>query len=238
MTSSEHDASIDWAACFHELHTTCRNDILRDFYAAGAVGPDTNVSNVPFVAVDFETTGFDCSKDDIVSIGLVPFDTQRIYCGKARHWILKPARHLSESSIVIHQITHSDIVDAPDLSQILDELIPAITGRVVVVHYRQIERPFFSHALEQRIGEGICFPLVDTMEIERRVCSEQRSLIKKLLGKKTSSSLRLPDCRRRYHLPDYQLHHATTDAVATAELFLAQLAHHYRANVTVGELWC
>jgi DNA polymerase-3 subunit epsilon len=38
-------------------------------------------------------------------------------------------------------------------------------------------------------------------------------------------------------LPLYQAHHALTDALATAELLQAQIATHYPADVTVGELW-
>jgi DNA polymerase-3 subunit epsilon len=56
------------------------------------------------------------------------------------------------------------------------------------------------------------------------------------MGKKPVS-IRLADSRLRYGLPLYQAHHALTDALATAELLQAQIATHYPADVTVGELW-
>ena len=37
-------------------------------------------------------------------------------------------------------------------------------------------------------------------------------------------------CRRRYQLPDYHGHNALWDALATAELLLAQLAHRSRGS--------
>ena len=36
---------------------------------------------------------------------------------------------------------------------------------------------------------------------------------------------RLDDCRERYGLPRYGAHNALTDAIATAELWLAQMSH-------------
>lgn len=38
-------------------------------------------------------------------------------------------------------------------------------------------------------------------------------------------ALNLEKCRHRYNLPDYSNHNALTDAMATAELFLAQINH-------------
>lgn len=42
------------------------------------VSPDTPLAQVPLVAMDFETTGLNADRDDIVSIGLVPLSLQRI----------------------------------------------------------------------------------------------------------------------------------------------------------------
>jgi DNA polymerase-3 subunit epsilon len=38
------------------------------------------------------------------------------------------------------------------------------------------------------------------------------------------SELRLSMLRQRYHLPDHYAHNALNDAIATAELFLAQIS--------------
>lgn len=41
----------------------------------------------------------------------------------------------------------------------------------------------------------------------------------------------------RYHLPPYHAHHALTDALATAELLQAQVAHRFEAGMEIGRLW-
>lgn len=228
---------IDWQETFQALARQSHDARLKTFYQAGMAAPDTPVAETPLVAMDFETTGLDPRHDEIVSIGLVPFDSRRIYCRDAKHWIVNPAKALDERSVTIHHITHAEIQDAPDFSMIVDELLQELAGKVVVVHYRQIERGFLSRALMQRINEGIEFPVIDTMALEKRALAERQGLIGRLL-QQSPGSLRLPDCRTRYSLPAYHLHHAMTDALATAELLQAQLAWHYRPDVTIGEIWC
>ncbi len=235
--ATEKGLPADWNKRFKQLQQSCRNEILRAYYQQGMVHADTPIENVPLVALDFETTGLDSGQDDIVSIGLVPLSYERIRCSQARHWIVKPSRPLAEQSVVIHQITHSDILNAPDLSEVLDDVLSALAGKVAVVHYRNIEREFLFQALMKRLGEGIQFPVIDTMALEQHILSGKRGLLAKLLNQ-ALPSLRLPECRQRYGLPAYQLHHATIDALATAELLQAQLAHHYAPDVPVGQLWC
>lgn len=225
-----------WQERYFVLQTSSQDERLQHFYAEGMVSDDTPISTTPLVAMDFETTGLDPEQDDIVSIGLVPFSLQRIFCREAEEWIVKPILPLAEESVVIHRITHSEVSDAPDLQHILDEVLLALAGKVVVVHYRQIECNFFSQALLRRIGEGIQFPVIDTLELEQRALKARQGLVGQLL-KQPLGSVRLADCRQRYSLPYYQPHHAMTDAMATAELLLAQIAYHYPPDTPVGQLW-
>lgn len=230
-------ARNSWPDYFERLHTRSRDFRLQRFYAAGTVGADTPIINTPLVAMDFETTGLDAERNDIVSIGIVPFSIHRIFCRESAHWVVNPGQNLNEGSVVIHGITHSEINTAPDLESILEALLTAIAGRIVVVHYRYIEREFLSQALFRRLGESIAFPVIDTMALEQHLLHRRQSLLDRLL-KRPVGSLRLGDCRERYNLPHYQAHHALTDALATAELLQAQLAHHFTDDVSLGELWC
>lgn len=228
---------VDWQAVYRQRMLDSQDERLKAFYAAGVVPPDTPLKSVPMVALDFETTGFDPQRDGIVSIGLVPFDLQRIYCKSARHWIVRPRTVLPQESVVVHGITHSDIQSAPDLMRILEYLLKALAGRVIVVHYRSIERPFLNAALEKRLHEGILFPVIDTMELEARVHrAKPLSFWQRLKGVEPPS-IRLVDSRQRYHLPYYRQHHALTDAMGTAELLMAQISYRFSPDTPVSELW-
>lgn len=229
--------SVQWQHKFSVLAERANDSRLRAFYSAGLPGEDTPLTEVPFVALDFETTGLDPDKEGILSIGLVPFSASRIRLREAAHWTIRPKAKLEEESVIIHGITHNDILDAPTLDDILGEVLSALAGKIIVVHYRPIERGFLNSALQRMIGEGIDFPVVDTMQIESDYQAKQTAgIINKLKGKR-ADSVRLGQTRRRYGLPDYPPHHALNDAIATAELLQAQLAYHFEGNHTLGELW-
>ncbi|KII75954.1 3'-5' exonuclease [Vibrio renipiscarius] len=228
---------IHWPNKYALKTQRSRSESLTHFYQQGLPEANCPLENVRFLAMDFETTGLNPNTDDIITIGTVPFDLNRIYLNQARHWTVKPRKQLDEHSVVIHGITHSDLIDAPDLSEIYPEVLEQMAGKIMVVHYKRIEREFFDRALQERIQEGIEFPVVDTMAIETRI--QQRNyggLWNKLRGI-TPQSVRLGRARTRYNLPPYTPHHALTDAIATAELLQAQIAYHYSPNSPIGAIW-
>ncbi|WCE28339.1 3'-5' exonuclease [Vibrio sp. SCSIO 43137] len=228
---------IDWPEHYRKMAEVAEDERLKHFYQQGVVTEETPLSEVRFVALDFETTGLDPVRDDIISIGLVPFTLNRVFLNEAKHWYVNPNTSLSEDSVVIHGITHSDIVDAPDLKRILQQVLDALAGNIVVVHYRRIEREFFDIALDERIGEGILFPVIDTLDLESTIQAKKTSgIINRLKGAKPGS-VRLGSSRKRYGLPNYSPHHALTDSIATAELLQAQIAHHFSPDTPIKQLW-
>ena len=211
---------------------------MRRYYAAGMPAPDTPVAEVSLLALDFETTGLDPVKHGIVSIGLVPFSLSRIVFREARQWLVKPKQSLTARSVTIHNITHQELEQAPDLLAVLDELLGVMQGRVIVAHYGRIERDFLSAALQERIGEGIEMPLIDTMMLEAAVHRSRAPRWWDRLRGRQPESIRLAQSRTRYNLPHYRPHHAVTDALACAELLQAQLAYRYSPETPVGDIWC
>jgi DNA polymerase III subunit epsilon len=227
----------DWPAILHQREATAASQALRRFYARGSVSGECRLAEVPLVALDLETTGLHPERHSIVSFGLIPFTLKRIHCRASLYQVIQPRRDPDPDSIAIHHITHSEMADAPDIVDRLDRLLDALAGRIVVVHYRAIERGFLNAVCQRRLGEGLVFPVIDTMDIEARLHPRRKpGLLGRWLGRKPIS-LRLAACRARYGLPAYRAHHALTDALATAELFQAQVAHHFSADTPVGELW-
>ncbi len=236
--TSATDDSADWQTRFGRLAEGANDPRLKAFYAAGAVAGDTPLHAAPLLALDVETTGLDPARDGIVSIGLVPMGLDRIRASASRHWILKPRVALAAESVTVHGITDTQVEAAPDLLQILDELLQQMAGQVMVVHCRAIERQFLDQALRLRLGEGISFPTIDTMELEERLHRRRPGLLARLLGRRPPQlSIRLADSRRRYGLPRYRPHHAMTDALSSAELLQAQVAHRFTPDTPIRELW-
>jgi DNA polymerase-3 subunit epsilon len=227
-----------WAEYFARQTETCTTPGLKRFYAAGVPAEEQPIKDIALMALDFETTGMNPREHAIVSVGMVPFDLRAIRPAAGRYWVVRPHQVLREESIAFHRITHSEVEHAPRIESILDEVLAALAGHLVVVHYRNIERPFLDAAVMASHGEHCLFPLIDTMALEARWerPGRLRGLKNRLFGI-PASSIRLADSRGRYGLPQYSSHHAKVDAMATAELFQAQMAWHFRPETPVSDLW-
>ncbi len=208
---------------------------LKAFYEQPLLSSHQTMQATDFVAVDIETTGMNAELDDIVSIGLVPFDSRRIYVAQAKHWMIS-SQHLTSESIVVHGITHTELAQAPSLSEVLPKLFTHLQGKQVVVHYRYMEREFFRTAVAEWVEQNFLFPVIDTLELEAQFLRQQQSLASRLL-KKQLPSLRLLYARERYNLPAYENHNALVDALATAELLQAQIVKQGLTDIPVRTLW-
>lgn len=234
----KHKRRFSWLDYLQEQSKTIQEPLLKCFYQSQLdFIQDKTLRAAEFVALDFETTGLCPEQDEIVSVGLVPFTLQRIKVAQAKHWLVRPQGQLSDESVVIHGITHSDLSQAPSLDKVLQSLLPELQGKVVVVHYQFIEREFLAQASARLMGQELIFPMIDTMAIEARWHRMGwRSELKRWFGAK-QVSIRLADSRVRYGLPRYQMHSALIDAIATAELFQAQVRHRFSDSDYVSDVW-
>ncbi|SIT06878.1 DNA polymerase-3 subunit epsilon [Thalassolituus maritimus] len=207
---------------------------LKRFYDAGFSYLEQNLNQTRCLAIDIETTGLNPEEDKIVSVGLVEFDAERVYLPTAKHWLVNPGE-LSDTSVVIHGITHSDVSAAPRINSIMPELLDAMSGRLCVVHYRAMEREFFRKLGFHLWSEPWLFPVIDTFALEASCLTHSQRWYNRLLGKPLPS-LRLPDTRQRYNLPEYENHNALVDAIATAELLQAQIQKWQLGNRAVKDL--
>lgn len=224
--------SVDWSEKFAVHAARAPEGPLEAFYRCELPAADCPLQDVPMVSIDLETTGLDPDRDSIVSIGIIAMDLDRIYCREAHHWIFKPDRTLSSISVTIHAITHSDVSRSPSVASRFEDILKVLAGKVIVAHFAPIERRFLDEAARVIYGYPLFFPIIDTMELERRHYQKGlRGFFAKV------DSLRLDACRRRLNLPRYKAHQALTDALATAELLQAQIAHRYEPADPVSKFW-
>ncbi len=184
--------------------------------------PDFNatVTDVPWLVFDFETSGLDATMDCILSIGSVVARNGQIGLASAQHHYISTGNPVNARSAIINHITPEMLREGVSLDEAMEALFASLTGRVAVVHGRMVERAFINAWLFTRYGrEGLPLLWIDTLELERRHQQAARRM---------QNDLRLSSIRRDYHLPDYPAHHALCDAVATAEVLLAQI--HARSH--------
>lgn len=171
-----------------------------------------------YLVMDLEMTGLDAQEHAIVSAGTVMISDGRIQLASAEHRYFLPTSIMAEDvaeTAHIHMITDEKReCEGEPLQHWLQDLGGRLLADAWVFHYAQIDMPFLK---ENARRFGITLPKVkiyDTALYERK-----RQLSEQL---QSYDQLKLNSCRKRYGLPQYRQHHALSDAIATAELWLAQ----------------
>jgi DNA polymerase-3 subunit epsilon len=189
---------------------------LADFYRVPAPDAATELAELPLLAVDVETTGLNPRTDRLLSVGWVPVDGRSVSLAGATETVIAdqagPAG-VGESA-TLHGLTDDELAGGVPAQEALTALLDAMSGRVLLAHFADIESGFLSVACRRLFGARLEVPVVDTLELERRHMERMATLPR-------GEDLRLPRVRARYGLPDYRSHRAVTDALACAELYLA-----------------
>ena len=190
--------------------------------------PSATWVDAAFLAIDLELSGLDVRHDCILSVGWCPIDDSGVPLGQAQHFYFKDGR-VKSAAVGIHQITQ-EMLDAQGVTteEILSQLSTALKNRTLLFHHAPLDCGFLHKYWQTYFDQPFDYPAIDTLGLERSILQQRHQVI-------PDQGLRLSACRQRYHLPDYQQHSALTDALATAELFLAQ-ANHLGTGITVAEL--
>lgn len=192
-------------------------DALRAHLAVPWPNRLLDVSDVPLLALDLETTGLDPMRDEIVSAAWVRVRDGRILLHSARQRTVRPEGNVAPASVVIHGISDDAAAAGIPLVTLLDELLPALSGAVLVAHNAPIEAAFLRAACQRCYGSEWAGPCIDTLALLHDTLQRRQQPI-------AQDALRLPAARQRFGLPTYPEHDALCDAIAAAELWLALAA--------------
>lgn len=202
---------------------------LADLASARTVEAQAPLEQVELLAIDLETTGLDPRRHELLSFGFVVVRGGEVHLSTAEHLRVRPRGAVGESAVV-HGLTDDELAGAPPIEEVLPQVLGALCSgeeggdgggapyrRVLLAHFAQVETTFLAHAARQVYGTTVGLQVVDTLEIARRLLGAQHHELQ-------AGQVRLDACRRRHHLPRYRAHSAVVDAIACAELFLAQAA--------------
>lgn len=190
---------------------------LRDYLAHPLPDRHLDYRRLTYLAIDLETTGLDARKDHILSIGTVEIRQDAINLSTARHVIVSSDQTLSERNVVIHRLTDDVVAEGESIATALTQLLHRLAGKVLLAHHAVIEVGFIRRACLDVFGGDFIAPVVDTLALAQQQINRRNEIV-------SHGALRLAALREQYHLPRYQAHNALSDAIATAELFLAQAA--------------
>ncbi len=199
------------------LALRCPPGPLKAYYRTDTPTLDTPYTRAEFLAVDLETTGLDRRRDEIVSIGFVPVREGRARLAEAEHHLVRPTCPVGDAAAKVHGLLDDRLAAAEPLAEVLPRLLAALTGRIPIAHHAAVEREFLDRACREVYGYPLAVPWIDTLALARRR--------KALVGVPVADgALRLAACREAYGMPRHRSHNAVSDALACAELFLAQAA--------------
>jgi DNA polymerase III subunit epsilon len=171
-----------------------------------------------FTVLDFETTGLDPSADEIISFATVTVAEGRVSLADARYELVRPRRMPDAESIRIHGLREAELADAAPLTEQLDTLLEALTGRAIVAHVAAVERGFLSAALAER-DLKLRNPIIDTATLDRKLRRLRRE------PPANREPIGLSAMARELGLPVHRPHHADGDALTTAQAFIALATH-------------
>lgn len=190
---------------------------IRSYVVDPKPDPKMLLSQARLLAVDLETTGLNPVKDQILSIGFVPVNGSQIDLAGAGQVLVRPSGEVGDSA-TFHGLTDDALAHAVSPATALDVFFTALRGRVLLAHHVGIEAGFLGRACDSIHGFRPRFSVVDTMALQFRLLSQGFD------DEPPQGSLRLNAARSQYGLPRYSAHNALTDALACAELYLAQIA--------------
>lgn len=191
----------------------------------GAPARSTPLEELGLLAVDMETTSLDPRTGKIVSIGWVPVNGGVIDLSGAGYTVVRGAKVAEDAHV--HLLTQ-DKVDAGEEREVaMKQLRKALNGRALLAHFAPVEVGFIEAASKEIFGQVPRLRVVDTFAIERRHMERMGTYPR-------GEDLRLPRVRARYGLPRYGNHNALSDALACAELYLAQRGS--TRAVTLGDV--
>lgn len=195
--------------------------------------PSTPIRDLRLLAIDFETTGLDPRRDQMLSVGFVPLDpipsgddpggaagTHEIVLAGAGGALVRPEQSTSSGvgeSATVHGLTDDRVATGRPLTEVVDGVLNALAGRVLLAHFTRIEVGHLTRAVRNLHGIDLPVVSIDTLELQFRIWGSDADRI-------PPGALRLWAARDQYGLPEYPAHDAWVDALACAELFLAQVA--------------
>lgn len=171
-----------------------------------------------FTAIDFETTGLNPLRDEIISFATVDISGGRVSLAGARYGLVRPRRMPGEETSRIHGLREVDLIDAPPLEEVLDGLLEAIAEKILVAHVAAVERGFLTEALAGS-GRRLRNQFVDTADLTLELSRLRRE------PPPDREPVGLTEMAKSLGLPVHRRHTADGDALTTAQAFIALATH-------------
>lgn len=176
------------------------------------------LSKREFVVIDTELTGLNEKTDSIISIGAITMKERSIMVGDIFYRVLNPHCKPKDETVLIHELTSTDLEKCPDIKSILREFIDFLRNRTVVGHFIDIDIRFLRKDIKKWLNMSFNPEAIDTFIIFKWLV--ERGIIPKKFKGATS----LPEIAEAFDIKVESLHDALYDAFITAQIFQREIA--------------
>ena len=170
-----------------------------------------------WVALDCETTGLNVKIDDIISIGAVRIQGNRILTSERLELLVRPDKRVSADSVRVHRLREQDVAQGLSPDDAVMQLMHFIGSRPLVGYYLEFDLAMIKRVLFPMLGMGLPQPKIEVSALYydykyRHLPPDARDT--------GSIDLRFDSLMKDLGLPMRPAHDALNDAVMAALAFL------------------
>ena len=171
-----------------------------------------------WVALDCETTGLNVRSDEIISIGAVRIQGQRIVTSERLELLIKPEREVSAQSVKIHRLRQRDLANGLPAREAMHQLLHFIGSRPLVGYYLEFDVAMLNRLARPLLGQGLPQPRIEVSGLYYDYQFRHRTASEKY--ENPEIDLRFSTMMNTLQLPLRDAHDALNDAVMAALAFI------------------
>lgn len=187
---------------------------------AAAVPDERPLNRQRFVVLDLETTGLNLRRDQVLSIGAVVIENGAIDFAQQFERTLHRPNHQASASTLIHGIAPSEVARGDDPAEALLDFMEFVGDSPLLAFHAEFDRRMLAGALKESLGYRLQHHFYDVADIAPLLCPQSR--------------IRhggLDEWIAEFGLQVQQRHHASADALVTAELSLMLFSKARRQGI-------
>jgi DNA polymerase III epsilon subunit family exonuclease len=187
-----------------------------------AMDSSLSVSDISFVAFDFETTGLHPATDRIIELGAVKFQNRAVL--GTFDMLVNPNVEITDAAVNVSGITAEMLASKPTVEEALPAFMEFVSEAVLVAHNAPFDMSFLRAALEHAGMGNVPNTVIDTQVLAQKAYPRLRSYS-------------LQNLVTELGLTRGNAHRALDDAVMCKDLFLTCAeALSFMGEITLAEV--
>ncbi|XMB49396.1 3'-5' exonuclease [Pseudomonas fluorescens] len=162
-----------------------------------------------WVVVDLETSGLNLHRDQVLSIGAVVIEDGAVDFSQLFERTLQRTDTKLSPSVLIHGLGPSAIAAGSDPAEALLDFMAFVGDSPLLAFHAPFDQHMLCRALKDSLGYRLAHPFLDVADLAPLLCPEAHI-----------REAGLDDWLNHFRLQAGERHHASADALATAELML------------------